>query len=131
MWFFSSQASPGTRVSLGYITVGALIVVWTGVWFWYLRDNPPETSIPYYFSTGCLVTGFVLLIIGFGVGAIARGSRAADATTAQASGNSVVASEVAAPPAVAVQPPPVVRVAPNGPPAAAAAAPPPAVARRG
>ena len=110
MWFFRNQTSPGARVSLAYITIGSLVVIWTGVWFWYLWENPPETGTVYYFSTGVLITGLVLLVIGFGVGSIARGSRLADAPAAQASN-----LDVAAPTAVAVPPPPVVRTTVNNP----------------
>jgi len=125
MWF-STQTSPGTRVSLAYITIGSLIVVWTGVWFWYLWENPPETGTVYYYSVGTLVTGLVLLVIGFGVGAIARGSRRADA------GAEAPASTIETPvsPVVTVAPAPAARMPGDTVPAVPAPAPTQPVGRR-
>jgi len=77
MWFLN-QTSPATRVSLTYITVGALTVVWTSVWMAYLYNNPPTSNSPWYLSTGFLVTGMTLLVIGFCLGWIGRASRPAD-----------------------------------------------------
>jgi len=129
MWFWSNQTSPGARVSLFYITIGSLIVIWTGVWFWYLWDNPPETGTVYYYSTGALVTGFILLVIGFAVGAIARGSRPADATQA-VGGNDVPApvATVAVPASPVVRPPSPPSLSPA--PSAATSAPSPSPVRR-
>ncbi|HZU36768.1 MAG TPA: hypothetical protein VFA18_12695 [Gemmataceae bacterium] len=77
MWLFG-QASSAARAALIYITVGALTIIWTAVWFVYLRNHPPETSTVYYFCGGLLATGVVLVIIGFGVGRIGRTARHAD-----------------------------------------------------
>jgi hypothetical protein len=77
MWLLG-QASSAARAALVYITVGALIVIWTAVWFVYLRNYPPETSTVYYFCGGLLATGVVLVLIGFGVGRIGRTARRAD-----------------------------------------------------
>ena len=38
-----SKPSPAARWSLIYITVGALVVVWTGIWFIYLRNHQPQS----------------------------------------------------------------------------------------
>jgi hypothetical protein len=77
MWMFN-QASSAARTALVYITAGALIVIWTGVWYLYLRNNPPETSSVYYWCGGLLVTGLTLMVIGFGLGRIGRAARHAD-----------------------------------------------------
>ncbi len=77
MWLFG-QASSAARAALIYITVGALMVIWTAVWFVYLRNHPPENSAVYYFCGGLLATGAVLMAIGFGVGRIGRTARHAD-----------------------------------------------------
>ena len=37
-----SKPSSAARTAVLYITVGALMVVWTGVWYAYLRNYPPE-----------------------------------------------------------------------------------------
>jgi hypothetical protein len=77
MWLFH-QSSSAARTALIYITVGALIVIWTGVWFVYLRNNPPETTNVYYLIGGLAVTGATFLGIGFGLGRIGRAARHAD-----------------------------------------------------
>jgi hypothetical protein len=71
MWFFN-KSSTVARTALFYITVGAFTVIWTGIWFVYLFNNPPESNDTYYWSTGFLVTGLVLLLIGLGVGRFGR-----------------------------------------------------------
>ncbi len=77
MWVFG-QASSAARAALTYITVGALTVIWTVVWFVYLRNHPPETNTVYYFCGGLLATGLALMVIGFAVGRIGRTARRAD-----------------------------------------------------
>ncbi len=77
MWLFN-QTSSAARTALFYITIGALIVIWTGVWYVYLYNNPPETHTIYYWCTGFLVTGLTLVCIGLGVDRIGRSARHAD-----------------------------------------------------
>jgi hypothetical protein len=73
-----SKPSSAARAALAYVTVGALAVVWTGIWFVYLERNPPHTDAPYYWCTGFLITGLTLLAIGLGVGRIGRAARTAE-----------------------------------------------------
>jgi hypothetical protein len=69
---------------LVYITIGALVVIWTAVWYIYLRNNPPENTdeshIPrvFYVCAGLGVTGLVLIVIGLAVGRIGSSARQAD-----------------------------------------------------
>jgi hypothetical protein len=74
----SRQTSPPARVSLAYITIGSLLIVWSGVWFVYLYNHPPENTNTYYWVTGLLITGFTLLLIGISLGRIAQASRSAE-----------------------------------------------------
>ena len=78
MWYFSQQPSSAARISLVYITVGALSVIWTSVWYVYLHNNPPDANNVYYLCGGFLVTGLALMLIGFMVGQIGRSARPAD-----------------------------------------------------
>jgi hypothetical protein len=80
MWIFS-QASAAARTALIYITAGALIIIWTGVWYVYLHNNPPEANNVYYWCGGMLASGLSLLLIGLGIGRIGRAARHADAPT--------------------------------------------------
>jgi hypothetical protein len=74
----STQPSPATRTALTYITIGSLMVVWSGLWFWYLWHNPAEASLPYYLCTGLMLSGITLVIIGLGLGQIGWSARHAD-----------------------------------------------------
>ena len=95
--------SPATRTAITYITAGALVVIWTIVWFIYLRNNPPSSSTTYYIVGGFMASGVILLMIGLGLGSIGRSARQADTPTA-----------------TIVQTPGVVAAAPQAPTAAAA-----------
>jgi hypothetical protein len=77
MWIFNQPSSAG-RTSLIYITLGAISVIWTGVWYIYLLNNPPEAHSDYYWCGGFLVTGLTLMLIGIMVGQIGRSARHAD-----------------------------------------------------
>lgn len=119
-----TKQAAAAKTSLTYLTVGALTVVWTVIWYVYLKNNgaAPNTFLWVY---GFLATGIVLLIIGGGVGVIRRSAMPAE--TAPTPG--VVENVVAAPaaPSVVQAPPaaPAVNFS-NLPPAAAS----PAQARR-
>jgi hypothetical protein len=78
MWVFNQQPSSAARTSLIYITFGAISVIWTGVWYIYLHNNPPDETSVYYWCGGFLVTGLTLMLIGFMVGQIGRSARHAD-----------------------------------------------------
>lgn len=71
MWFFN-KSSTVARTALFYVTAGVFTVIWTGVWFVYLFNNPPESHDTYYWSTGFLVTGLALILIGLGAGRFGR-----------------------------------------------------------
>src|SRR5258708_7016074 len=76
---FTNMTS-GTRAALGYITAGALTIVWSGLYFVYLRNHLPdlETDKPFYWCTGFLLTGLTLFVIGAAVGWFGRTPRQAD-----------------------------------------------------
>jgi hypothetical protein len=73
--YYTSSAA---RTALIYITAGALLVIWTGVWYFYLRQSAPEGDSRYYWCGGFAVTGIALIVIGLGVGQIGRAARNAD-----------------------------------------------------
>jgi hypothetical protein len=102
MWYFS-QSSSAARTALIYITIGAMAVIWSAVWFLYLHNNPPATTSVYYWCGGFLVSGVALIGIGFGLGQIARSARHADLPPQEAT-PAVVNTQ---PTAVVPVPPPV------------------------
>jgi len=78
------SANPAARSALWYITIGSLLDVWAGVWYWYMRSIPDgnrDTSW-WYICMGLLLSGVVLIVIGLLVGRIGREARHADAPPA-------------------------------------------------
>jgi hypothetical protein len=70
--------SPAARTALIYVTVGALTIIWTGVWYVYLHNNPPVTNGPYYFCGGLMASGLIMLLLGFGLGRLGRSAQHAE-----------------------------------------------------
>src|SRR5436305_13194111 len=61
-----SNPSFAAKTSLTYITTGALIDVWAGVWYRYLRQQAADSvdTSHWYICWGLLLTGAVLVILG-------------------------------------------------------------------
>ena len=78
MWPFS-QRRTATRAALIYITVGALTMIWAGVWYVYLFNDPTAESA-YYWCVGLLVTGLTMSLIGLGLGMLSRSPGRQDET---------------------------------------------------
>jgi len=76
-----SGAAPATLV---YITLGAIMTVWSGIWYMYLNHNPPAHQAVNYICYGFLITGIVLLAIGFILGPLSRWARHAELPPAEA-----------------------------------------------
>lgn len=78
------SANPAARSALAYITIGALMDVWSAIWYWYMRsmqDGNRDGSW-WYICMGLLLSGAVLIIIGLLIGRIGREARHADAPPA-------------------------------------------------
>lgn len=73
-----SKPSSAAPASIFYITVGALLAVWSGIWYSYLQHSGSHHLALDYVCMGCLITGLVLLAIGFAFGPLARWSRHAE-----------------------------------------------------
>jgi len=78
-----SKPSSAAPTSLFYITLGALMAVWSAIWFFYLRNNPPTHPAYYYVCLGFLCTGLVLMTIGFALGPLSRMARHAELPPAE------------------------------------------------
>jgi hypothetical protein len=110
-----SQPAFGPKLSIGFITGGALIDVWDLTWFFTIADHPLSPPQQFVFW-GLLLTGATFLVIGFFLGSIGRAARKAElppteATTraeaavqAAAAANPAVAPAVVAPGMVGVAP---------------------------
>jgi hypothetical protein len=120
-----SQPSSAAKTSLAYITIGSLLVVWTTIWYWYLRANPEgvQTST-WYICYGLLASGAVLLVIGLAVGQIGRSARHAELPPPEVKPQEAKIDQIAARPVVAQPGAPVVASQPGSvPPAPANPAP--------
>ncbi len=74
-----SQPAFGPRTSLIYITVGALMDVWTSVYyFMYARGNPDVHQSTWFWLVGLFLTGLTLIIIGVLLGPIGQSARRAE-----------------------------------------------------
>ena len=70
-----SSAAP---TALIYITLGALLSVWSGIWFIYERNTENASRGVYYICSGLLLTGLALLAIGFAIGRVAHRAQSAE-----------------------------------------------------
>lgn len=75
-----SKPSGAARTAVTYVTIGALIEVWSIVWYIWLTQHasPERTEAAFYWCYGFLLTGLVLLAIGFALGRIGRAARHAE-----------------------------------------------------
>lgn len=79
------MAQPHTKTSgsaltaVVYITLGALMDVWSGLWYVYLHRHQPANDTPYFWCCGFFLTGLTFILIGLALGRIGRAARHAEA----------------------------------------------------
>jgi hypothetical protein len=73
-----SRPSSTALAAVIYITIGALTGVWSGIWYAYLRNSPPDNEFIWYWCYGFLLTGLTLFVIGLLIGRIGRSARHAE-----------------------------------------------------
>lgn len=108
------EASKGARYAIFYLTAGALLMIWSAVWFYYLKQHDYPAGDPrYYVCTGLLLSGAAVFAIGALIGRIGREAKQADVPVATMAAATVVPGSpqpnTPAPPAAA---PPVTPTAP-------------------
>jgi hypothetical protein len=74
----TTKGSNAARMAVLYITVGILLVVWSGIWWTYMSKHPPSGDGIWFLCYGCLLSGVALTVIGFIVGQVGRSARQAD-----------------------------------------------------
>ncbi|MBA4188087.1 MAG: hypothetical protein C0467_08710 [Planctomycetaceae bacterium] len=95
-----SEPSFGPRTALAYVTGGALIDVWTLVW--YFTREAPLSPTGQFWVIGLVLTGLTFVILGLFLGPLGRSARQAElppAEAIQAEAN-IQATAAANPPAV-------------------------------
>jgi hypothetical protein len=74
-----SKPSVGARLAIFYITAGALMNVWTVVYYaFYLHRQAGTGDNRLFWCVGFFFTGVILMFIGFALGRIGRSARQAD-----------------------------------------------------
>lgn len=77
--------------AIWYVTVGTLLVIWAGLWYFYflLPDlNPSPTQR--FICAGLILSGFAIGAIGLLFGYIGRSSKGADTTVGVAASERVI-----------------------------------------
>ena len=94
----------GPRTALAYVTLGALMCVWTIVWY-YTRDRE-LTRTEWFWLSGLFFTGVTFLFLGLVLGRLGRAARQAELPPEEAIRAEAGIQQTAAanPPAVAVSP---------------------------
>jgi hypothetical protein len=93
-----SQPAFGPRTAIIYITLGSLIDVWTGVWYFtFARDDHGNISRnTWFWLAGLFLTGITLIVIGILLGEIGRSARKAEMPPAEAQDQEAAIQETAA-----------------------------------
>jgi hypothetical protein len=93
-----SNPAFGPRTAIAYITVGALLDVWTAVWYFtFARDQEGNISQnTWFWLCGLFLTGLVLIVIGLLLGNIGRSARKAELPPAEAQNQEAAIQRTAA-----------------------------------
>ena len=72
--------------AIKYVTVGTLLIIWAGLWYYYfLMPVPSAPTWQKFTCVGTILSGFAIGAIGLLFGLIGRGAKAADTTVGAAS----------------------------------------------
>lgn len=124
MWSGQPKQATSATMAIVYITVGALMDVWTVIYYIYLNRHGADDTT-YLWVEGFFATDIVLMVIGFALGAIGRSAKQAEVAAAPTQINTGT-MPAAAPQATQ----PIVVNVPAAPAAPAPAAPAPSVSTR-
>jgi hypothetical protein len=110
-----TQPAFGPRTALAYVTGGAVLDVWTVVW--YLTRDHNLTRTEWFWVAGFFFTGLTFVILGLALGPLGRAARQAEMPPAEALGAEAHIQRTAAanPPAVATPAAPAMPAAPAAP----------------
>ena len=72
--------------AIKYVTIGTLMIIWAGLWYYYfLMPVPNAPTWQKFTCVGTILSGFAIGAIGLLFGLIGRGAKAADTTVGAAS----------------------------------------------
>lgn len=99
-----TQPSFGPRTALGYVTGGALIDVWTLVW--YFTHEGPLTQTSQFWVLGLGLTGATFILLGLFLGPLGRSARQTELPPVEVTRAEAAIQQTAAanPPAVVAPP---------------------------
>jgi hypothetical protein len=72
----------GPRTALAYVTAGALIDVWSIVWYFTHEEN--RTTVTHFWVIGLVLTGLTLVTLGLLLGRLGQAARQAELPPAAA-----------------------------------------------
>ncbi len=78
--FTNNRHTRGARAAVIYVTLGALIVVWSGIWCVNLLNDPTRGDNALSWCYGLLLTGATFVLIGLAIGWIGRSGRSGRST---------------------------------------------------
>src|SRR5262245_30885919 len=70
-----SRPAFGPRLAVAYVTIGALICVWTGVWYYGFGRGGNLTPNQWFWVTGFFLSGLTLMVIGLLIGPLGQYAR--------------------------------------------------------
>ena len=80
-----SKPSFGPRVALIYVTLGSLVALWTGVYWWFKAYGVEGTSEnTKFWLIGFFLTGLILIFIGLIIGPLGQSARRAELPPSEA-----------------------------------------------
>lgn len=88
-----TKTSGAARTAVLYITIGAIVDVWTVLWYIWMNRHGTETDGPYFWCYGLFLTGLTLMIIGLALGRIGRAARHAEAPVDMTASNVAVQAQ--------------------------------------
>jgi hypothetical protein len=98
MFSFLRQPSRSATGAIRYVTVGVLLMIWAGLWYWYwIRGNPNAERWQEFTCVGILLSGVAVTVIGLLFGTIGGGAKQADNTVGVATTTPAVPATVGAP----------------------------------